>query len=110
MYLFMHVTTKIVCHSEIFISVIYLKSFNNENWATDSSIWNWIILLDLYLFGTLFNKKLITDGVEPILNHNSFQIDSIKYIQTLGKAYTTLTFIYLGKNLFEIIGKNIIAI
>ena len=56
-----------------------------------------------------FNKKFITDGIELILNNNSFQFDNMNYIQTLGTAmrtkmtpaYTTLTLTYLEENLYE---------
>ena len=58
--------------------------------------------------------KIIIEGIEIILNNNSFQFDNINYIQTLGRAmgtrivptYATLTLAYLEKNLYEIIGKN----
>ena len=61
-----------------------------------------------------FKKKLIIEGIEIILNNNSFQFNNINYIQTLGIAmgtkmaptYATLTLAYLEKNLYEIIGKK----
>ena len=61
-----------------------------------------------------FSKIYTTDGIELILNNNSFQFNNVIYIQTRGKAmgtkiaptYTTLTLAYLEKNLFGIIDKK----
>ena len=52
--------------------------------------------------------------IEIILNNNSFQLNNINYIETLGTAmgtkmaptYATLNQAYLEENLFEIIGKK----
>ena len=57
---------------------------------------------------------MITDSLELILNNNSFQFNNKSYFQTLGIAigtkmaptYTTLSLEYIGKKLYEIIGKN----
>ena len=54
------------------------------------------------------------EGIEIILNNNSFQFNNNNYIQTLGTAmgtkmaptYATLTLAYLEENLYEIIGKK----
>ena len=59
-------------------------------------------------------KFFITDGIEIILNNNSFQFNNINYMQTLGTAmgtkmaptYATLTLSYLEENLYEKIGKK----
>ena len=52
-----------------------------------------------------FNKKCIIEGIEVILNNNSFQFNNINYIQTLGTkrvpTYATLTLEYLEENLYE---------
>ena len=61
-----------------------------------------------------FNKNLIIEGIEIILNNNSFQFLKINYIQTLGKAigtkmaptYPTLTLAYLEEKLYEKMGKK----
>ena len=36
-----------------------------------------------------FSKTFIIDGIEIILNNNSFQFNNINYIQTLGTAIGT---------------------
>ena len=62
----------------------------------------------------IFNEKCITDGIELILNNNSFQSNNINNIQARGTAigikrastYATLTLAYLEENLYEIIRKN----
>ena len=59
---------------------------------------------------------MITDGIQLILNNNSFQFINVNYIQAQGIAigtkmapmYTTLTFAYLQENLYEIVGKTIV--
>ena len=61
------------------------------------------------------NKNFIIEGIEIILNNNSFQFNNINYIQTLGTAmgtkmaptYFTLTLAYLEENLYEIVGKKL---
>ena len=65
-----------------------------------------------------FNKKFITEGIELILDDNSFQFDNRNYIQTLGTAmrtkisstHATITLAFLEENLYEIIGKNTMKI
>ena len=59
-------------------------------------------------------QKSITDGIELILNNNSFQFDNKNYIQTLITAMktkmaptnATLTLAYVEENSYEIIGKK----
>ena len=61
-----------------------------------------------------FNKKINIEGIEILLNNNSFKFNNINYIQTQGIAmgtkmapiYATLTQAYLEENLYEIIGKK----
>ena len=61
-----------------------------------------------------FYKIFIIEGIETILNDNSFQFNKFNYIQTLGTAmgtkmaptYATLTQAYLEENIYEIIGKK----
>jgi len=56
-----------------------------------------------------FNKQFIIDGIELILNNNSFQFNNKNYIQTLGTAmgtkmaptYATLTLAYLEEHLYD---------
>ena len=64
-----------------------------------------------------FNLKIITDGIELILDI-SYQFDHISFIQTLGTSmgtkmaptYATLTWAYIEENQYEIIGKNKVII
>ena len=59
------------------------------------------------------HQRFITDGIELILNKDSFQFENINYIQILGiimeiktaPMYATLSLAYLEENLYEIIGK-----
>ena len=68
----------------------------------------------IYTLHPKFNKNFIIEGVDIILNNNSFQFNNINYIQRLGTAmgtkmaptYATLTIVYLEENLCEIIGEN----
>ena len=61
-----------------------------------------------------FNKKVIVEGIEIILNDISFLFNNINYIQNLGTAmgtkmaptYAILTLAYVEENLYEIIGKK----
>ena len=86
------------------------------NRSTKRFIYKYIFFKIIFiLFFLIFNKKFITEGIELILNNNSFQFNHINYIQTLGTSmgtkiaptYATLTLAYLEENLYKIIGKKI---
>ena len=61
-----------------------------------------------------FDKKLVIESLEIILNYNSFQFKNINCIQTTGKAmgtkmaptHATLSLGYFEENQYEIIGKK----
>ena len=84
------------------IPILTYMFFNGISWV--SCMWECIWLQDL-------TKN---DGIELILNNNSFQFDNKNYIQTQGTAigtkmvpmYTTLILAYLKENLYQGIGKK----
>ena len=77
------------------------------------SFWIWKYTETLH---PRFNKKFITDGIELILNDNSFQFDNKNYISILGTdkgtkmtpRYAILILAYSEENLYEITRKKYI--
>ena len=107
LYIYIYTLKGIGLQENLFEGYIYMCEFGKH------TISFWIEKYPETLHPRL-NKNFITEGIELIRNNNSFQSNSLNYIQTFRTAmgtkmeptYTTLTFAYLEENLYEILGKT----